>query len=72
MANINERLTTALSHIWRSTVTVKGDFARTHADIIAMAASMQLITTRVGPNAYAGAWQITAKGLRHVNENEDD
>jgi hypothetical protein len=58
--------------IWREEVKVKSDFARAQADVVAMAASQQLITTRVGPNVYAGAWQITAKGLRYLNETEDD
>lgn len=62
----------ALDHIWRNSVSVKGVFARDFADIIAMAASMQLITTRVGPGCFGGAWQITAKGLKYVNETEDD
>lgn len=61
-----------LQHIWRNTVTVKSAFARDQADIVAMAASMQLITTRVGPGVFSAEWQVTAKGLRFVNENEED
>jgi hypothetical protein len=69
---IDTKLSEILTTIWRTTVTVKSTYAREHAEYIAMAASMQLITTRVGPNVYAGAWQITGKGLRHINENEED
>jgi hypothetical protein len=58
--------------IWRGVVTVKSDLAREQADIIAMAASLSLITTKVGPNTFAGAWQITGTGLRYINETEDD
>jgi hypothetical protein len=69
---IEKRLRDLLMQIWRTTVTVKCDLARDNADIVAMAASMQLITSRVGPNVYAGAWQLTGKGLRHINETEED
>jgi hypothetical protein len=60
-----------LVEVWKQEVKVKGDFARTHADMIAMAASLSLITTRVGPNVFGGAWQITGKGLSYINETED-
>lgn len=69
---MDQRLRELLTSIWRETVTVKGNLARDNADIVAMAASMALITTRVGPNVYAGAWQVTGKGLRYINETEDD
>jgi len=69
---IDKRLSEILTYVWRNTVTVKSSYARDHAEYFAMAASMALITTRVGPNVYAGAWQITGKGLRHINETEED
>jgi hypothetical protein len=69
--SVDQRLLELLTAIWRGTVTVKSDCARDNAEIVAMAASMNLITTRVGPNCYAGAWQISGKGLRFINETED-
>jgi len=33
-----------------------------------MAASMQLITTRITEGVYGSTWQITAKGIRLLNE----
>jgi hypothetical protein len=50
---------------------VKSDFARKEADIFAMAASLQLITTKVGAQRFANAWHITTKGLTWLNERED-
>ena len=50
---------------------VKADYARDHADYIAMAASLGLITTRVGANRFASDWQVTGKGIRYINETED-
>jgi hypothetical protein len=51
---------------------VRSNTARSCADIIAMAASMQLITSRTAPNVYANEWQITTKGLMWLNETEED
>jgi hypothetical protein len=69
---VDQRLREILTTIWKEEVKVKSRFARDNAGIIAMAASKQLITTRVGPNTYGGAWQITGSGLRYVNETEED
>jgi hypothetical protein len=51
---------------------VSSNFARQQASYIAMAASMQLITTRVSSGVYRGAWNITPKGLSWLRETEDD
>lgn len=48
--------------------TVSSVFARANARLVAAAASMQLITTRVNRDVYSGDWQITGKGLRWLNE----
>lgn len=50
---------------------MKSDYARTHAQIIGMAASLNMITTKVGDNTFANAWHITQKGLAFLNEQED-
>jgi hypothetical protein len=60
-----------LRAIWREQVRVKSDMARKEADVIAMAASLQLITTKVGPQRFAKTWLITSKGLNWLNEKED-
>lgn len=57
--------------MWREVVRVKADYARKHADIIGMAASMQMISTRIGPNVYGSTWNVTGKGLAWLNEKED-
>jgi hypothetical protein len=58
--------------VWTSVVTVSSNFARTNALYIGMAASMQLITTRVASGVYRGAWNATPKGLAWLNETEND
>lgn len=51
---------------------MKGDDARNEALIVAMAASMGLVTTRVSSGVYGSSWQITAAGIRWLNEAEED
>ncbi|MHC2284465.1 hypothetical protein ACVIJW_000335 [Bradyrhizobium barranii subsp. barranii] len=66
-----DRLNKVLRAIWREQVRVKSDMARKEADVIAMAASLQLVTTKVGPQRFAKTWLITSKGLTWLNEKED-
>jgi hypothetical protein len=65
------RLRKVLRGVYREKVRVKSDYARKEADIIAMAASLQLITTKVGAQRFAKTWLITSKGLTWLNEEED-
>ena len=43
--------------------SVQSDFARKQADYVAMAASMDLISTRIFGNAYGRIWRPTVGGL---------
>ncbi len=65
------RLHRVLRGVWREQVRVKSDLARKEADVIAMAASLQLITTKVGAQRFAKTWLITSKGLTWLNEKDD-
>lgn len=65
-----DRLTRVLKTVWRDVVRVKADYARKEADVIAMAASLRLITTKVGPQRFANTWHITTTGLSWLKENE--
>ncbi|MEM6746792.1 MAG: hypothetical protein AAF608_05180 [Pseudomonadota bacterium] len=56
-----------LTELWRKPCSCKGDYARSKAAIIAMAASEDLITTRL-PDGYATEWRVTAKGLALLEE----
>lgn len=67
-----ERLAELLTRAWRTTVRVKGDYARTNAEIVGMAASLQMITTKIAGNKFASAWHITNKGLTWLNEMETE
>lgn len=50
---------------------VKSDLARKEAEIVAMAASLNLITTKVGTQRFARSWRITTKGLSWLNEKDE-
>lgn len=60
-----------LAKVHRSRVRVSSDYARQHAAIVGIAASMILITTRVAQNVFAAEWHITTKGLRWLKEAEE-
>jgi hypothetical protein len=68
MRNPDKELRRVLENAWTTGFTVSSDFSRRHAEIIATAASLQLISTRVSGNEFGRNWQITAKGLRWLNE----
>lgn len=66
--HIEDELGPILYEAWKNGFAVQSNFARTNAGHVAMAASMQLITTRVSEGIYSSVWQITAKGIRLLNE----
>ena len=61
-----------LSHAWSSPFTTRSGFARDNADLIAEAASRQLITTFDIPrNTWGRTWRITATGLDILEEQHN-
>jgi hypothetical protein len=73
---IDTDLGPVLYKAWSGGFTVQSDFARKNAGLVAMAASAQLLTTRVTEGVYSSNWWITPKGIRYLNEldliEEDD
>jgi hypothetical protein len=63
-------LTATLSAAWRGGFSVKSNFAREHAEAIAAAACLRLITTQSVPRGvtFGRTWLITAKGLSHLSK----
>ncbi len=70
--NVDYRLHDLLNTVVRQAQRMKSDYIRSNAEIVAMAASMQLITTRVSKGTYAQAWRITTKGLTHIEQRDND
>jgi hypothetical protein len=67
---VEERLAALLSRVWQQKVSVKSTYARTNADVVAMASSLHMITTKIGVCSFAGSWNITTLGLSWLNERE--
>jgi hypothetical protein len=68
--DLETRLAELLLRVWNEKVSVKSDYARANADVVAVAASLQLITTQVGVGSFARAWNISTRGLSWLNERE--
>ena len=71
VASVNSRLMGVCDTAWKDSFAVSSRFARENAELVAMAASLQLITTRVTKDVFSRDWQITSKGLRWLNEHKD-
>lgn len=54
----------------KSAFSVQSDFARKEAELVAMAASLGLITTRVHRNIFSRHWRTTVKGLMFLETHE--
>src|SRR4051794_10712317 len=63
LTTIDRSLCDVVIEAYRRGYTVQSDFARTHADYIAMAASLGLLSTRLYGNVYSREWRPTVKGL---------
>lgn len=48
--------------------TTKSEFARRHADTVAMLTRCQLISTEIGRNTWTNIFKITAEGLQYLEE----
>lgn len=57
-----------LRRAWLQGFRTKSDFARLHADEVAIAASLGLITTKIGAHRFDRNWHITRKGLTFLGE----
>jgi hypothetical protein len=63
---IGPRLIEVLTMAWVRPFKTKSDFARAHADIVAMAASDGFLTTRRATGLYDQSWRVTPSGLAHL------
>ena len=68
---IEHKLLALLDHAWQDSFTIMSDYAQRNMELVAMAASLQLITTRVNRDVFSRNWQITAKGHRWLNEAKE-
>jgi hypothetical protein len=65
-------LRSLLQSIYERPLAIQSNAARTEAALVAMAASLGLITTQISPHQFGRDWRITNKGLLLLNEEPDD
>lgn len=69
MEALGPTLTKVLKRAYQIPFTSRSDFARQHAEWVAMCACEGLITTRlVGTEEYGKVWHITVMGLLKLRE----
>lgn len=57
-----------LRKAWLQGFRTKSDFARAYADEVAIAASLGLISTKIGKDRFDRTWHITRKGMDFLGE----
>lgn len=61
-----------LARAWAGGFTTKSTFARNAASMVAIAATENLITTKLTDELWGNRWLITADGLSFLKELEQD
>lgn len=61
-----------LARAWAGGFTTKSTFARDAASMVAIAATENLITTKLTDELWGNRWLITADGLSFLKELEQD
>jgi hypothetical protein len=68
MTNSQETfLTDVLRRAWLNPFSTKSDYARQHANLVALAASRGYLTTRLDRENYGTRWLVTPEGLARVH-----
>lgn len=62
-SSIDKRLFAVVLEAYKRSFSVQSDYARAEAELVAMAASMGLISTKVHNNVFSRDWRPTARGL---------
>lgn len=62
------KVNAVLKRAWLVGFRTKSNFAREYADEVAIAASLGLISTKIGKDQFDKTWHITRKGLDYIGE----
>lgn len=68
-STVEKRMADILFRVWTGNVTVKSDFAREQAGVIAACASEGYLTSRIGNGIYVPAWLVTPVGLEFLQDH---
>jgi hypothetical protein len=63
-----DRVNSVIQKAWLQGFRTKSNFARLYADEVAIAASLGLISTKIGKEKFDKTWHITRKGLDYIGE----
>lgn len=70
MAAPYDTLLPVLRRAWEKPFLTRSDFARSHADEVAIASCLGLLTVRHDPHSWGRSWRITASGLSLLDIRE--
>ena len=63
-----DRLKHLLHQVYIKPMSIQSNVARRDAALVAMAASMGLITTQISSHQFGREWRVTNRGLLLLNE----
>jgi hypothetical protein len=66
---MDHRLKRLLHYVYIKPMAIQSNVARRDAALVAMAASMGLITTQLSSQQFGRDWRITNRGLLLLNED---
>lgn len=70
MERTGQRLTEVLTRAYDFPFTIQSDFARSHADVVGVAASLGFLTTILPDGTPTREWRVTPRGLRFLLSQE--
>ena len=77
LSTIDQQLFQIVLEAYKRSFSVQSDYARASAELVGMAASLGLISTKVHNNIFSRDWRPTSKGLhwleaQNINILEED
>lgn len=66
---VDKQLFEVVLEAYKRSFSVQSDYARSYASLVAMAASLRLITTKVHNDIFSSQWRPTIKGLEWLEEH---
>jgi len=77
LSTIDQQLFQIVLEAYKRSFSVQSDYARASAELVGMAASLGLISTKVHNNIFSRDWHPTSKGLhwleaQNIDISEDD
>jgi hypothetical protein len=65
--NTSTRLNEVIRKAWMAPFSTKSNYAREHANEVAVAASLGFISTKIDNNTHTNKWLVTVEGLARLH-----